>query len=88
MLLVELFNRVVYTSYMILDKEPIYVTPSMIKSGSYFEPVIFEPKKKIKHSHSTYKTTSYVDFTPYLNSFQQFHKFLILCKRHISDLLM
>ena len=60
----------------------MYATPSMIKLGS----VTFELKEKTKLSHSTYKMTSYVEFTPYLNSFQQFHKSVLLFKRDISNL--
>ena len=63
----------------------MYATPSAIKPGSYFEPVISELKKKIRLRCLTYKVTTYVHLTPYLNSFQQFYTFLTSFKRDISD---
>ena len=47
-----------------------------IKVGNRIEPVIFEPKWKIKLSRSTYKVTSYVDFKPYKQSFKQFGQYI------------
>ena len=38
--------------------------------GKY--PVIFEPLQNVQTSHSTYKVTSFIQFTPYLEYFQQF----------------
>ena len=38
--------------------------------GKY--PVIFEPLQNVQTSRSTYKVTSFIDFTPYLEYFQQF----------------
>ena len=35
--------------------------------GKY--PVIFEPLQNVQTSHSTYKVTSFIDFTPYLDYF-------------------
>ena len=42
--------------------------------GKY--PVIFEPLQNIQTSRSTYKVTSFIDFTPYLEYFQQFERYL------------
>ena len=42
--------------------------------GKY--PVICEPLQNIQTSHSTYKVTSFIDFTPYLQYFQQFERYL------------
>ena len=42
--------------------------------GKY--PVIFEPLQNVQTSRSTYKVTSFIDFTPYLEYFQQFEKYL------------
>ena len=63
-----------------------------IKVGNRIEPVIFEPQRKIKLSRSTYKVTSYVDFKPYKQSFNQFGqymgKFLVdLCDPHYVSTL-
>ena len=42
--------------------------------GKY--PVIFEPLQNVQTSRSTYKVTSFIDFTPYLEYFQQFERYL------------
>ena len=42
--------------------------------GKY--PVIFEPLQNVQTSRSTYKVTSFIDFTPYLEYFQQFEAYL------------
>ena len=47
-----------------------------IEVGNRIEPVIFEPQRKIKLSRSTYKVTSYVDFKPYKQAFQQFGQYM------------
>ena len=84
--LVEVINSFISTSCQntIPGYESMYGTSSIIKQGFYFEPVIFETKKKIKLSPSIYNVTSYMDFTLYLKSSLQFHKF-ILFKRDMSD---
>ena len=38
-------------------------------------PVIFEPLQNVQTSCSTYKVTSFIDFTPYLEYFQQFERY-------------
>ena len=50
--------------------------------GKY--PVIFEPLQNIQTSRSTYKVTSFIDFTPYLEYFQQFEKYLEAFKTSIQ----
>ena len=42
--------------------------------GKY--PVIFEPLQNVQTSCSTYKVTSFIDFTPYLEYFQWFKRYL------------
>ena len=42
--------------------------------GKYL--VIFEPLQNVQTSRSTYKVTSFIDFTPYLEYFQQFERYL------------
>ena len=49
--------------------------------GKY--PVIFEPLQNVQTSHSTYKVTSFIDFTPYLEYFQQFERYLEAFKTSI-----
>ena len=51
--------------------------------GKY--PVIFEPLQNVQTSHSTYKVTSFIDFTPYLEYFQQFERYLEAFKSSIND---
>ena len=49
--------------------------------GKY--PVIFEPLQNMHTSRSTYKVTSFIDFTPYLEYFQQFERYLEAFKASI-----
>ena len=42
--------------------------------GKY--PVIFELLQNVQMSRSTYKVTSFIDFTPYLEYFQQFERYM------------
>ena len=51
--------------------------------GKY--PVIFEPLQNVQTSRSTYKVTSFIDFTPYLEYFQQFERYLEAFKSSIND---
>ena len=50
--------------------------------GKY--PVIFEPLQNIQTSRSTYKVTSFIDFTPYLEYFQRFERYLEAFKTSIK----
>ena len=36
----------------------------LLKAGEMIEPIVFEPKRKIRLSRSTYKVNSYIDFRP------------------------
>ena len=51
--------------------------------GKY--PVIFEPLQNVQTTWSTYKVTSFIDFTPYLEYFQQFERYLEAFKSSISN---
>ena len=51
--------------------------------GKY--PVIFEPLQNVQTSQSTYKVTSFINFTPYLEYFQQFERYLEAFKSSISN---
>ena len=46
-----------------LDEEMSEIEP--LKTGEMIEPIVFEPKRKIRLSRSTYKVNSYIDFRPY-----------------------
>ena len=50
--------------------------------GKY--PVIFDPLQNVQTSHSTYKVTSFIDFTPSLEYFQQFERYLEAFKASIK----
>ena len=50
--------------------------------GKY--PIIFEPLQNVQTSRSTYKVTSFIDFTPYLEYFQQFERYLEAFKTSIK----
>ena len=50
--------------------------------GKY--PVIFEPLQNVQTSRSTYKVTSFIDFTPYLDYFRQFEEYLKAFKASIK----
>ena len=47
-----------------------------LKTGKLVEPVVFEPKRKIRLSRSTYKVNSYIDFRPYQESFKKFEAYI------------
>ena len=51
--------------------------------GKY--PVIFEPLQNVQTSQSTYKVTSFINFTPYLEYFQQFERYLGAFKSSINN---
>ena len=51
--------------------------------GKY--PIIFEPLQNVQTSRSTYKVTSFIDFTPYLEYFQQFERYLEAFKSSINN---
>ena len=47
-----------------------------LRTGELIEPIMFEPKRKIRLSRSTYKVNSYVDFRPYQDSFKKFEAYI------------
>ena len=47
-----------------------------VHPGRLVEPVVFQPKLKIRLSRSTYKVNSYVDFGPYRESFKKFDSYI------------
>ena len=68
-----------------LDDEMSEIEP--LKAGELIEPIVFEPKRKIRLSRSTYKVNSYIDFRPYQDSFKKFevyiHRFLEIYRTQI-----
>ena len=57
-----------------------------LKAGEMIEPIVFEPKRKIRLSRSTYKVNSYIDFRPYQDSFKKFETYLHRFSRDLQDL--
>ena len=49
-------------------------TPILPHETKY--PVIFEPLQNIKFSRSTYKITSFLDFSPYVSFFEKYEKYV------------
>ena len=57
----------------------------LLKAGELIEPIVFEPKRKIRLSRSTYKVNSYIDFRPYEDSFKKFEMYLHRFSRDLQD---
>ena len=57
----------------------------LLKAGEMIEPIVFEPKRKIRLSRSTYKVNSYIDFRPYQDSFKKFETYLHRFFRDLPD---
>ena len=57
-----------------IDDEMSEIEP--LKRGELIEPIMFEPKRKIRLSRSTYKVNSYIDFRPYQDSFKKFEAYI------------
>ena len=55
----------------------------MLKGGGRY-PVIFEPLQNIQASRSTYKVTTFIDFEPYLQYFQNFETYLSAFKASLT----
>ena len=64
-----------------LDEEMSEI--ELLKAGEMIEPIVFEPKRKIRLSRSTYKVNSYIDFRPYQNSFKKFETYLYRFSRDL-----
>ena len=57
-----------------IDDEMSEIEP--LKAGELIEPIMFEPKRQIRLSRSTYKVNSYIDFRPYQESFKKFEAYM------------
>ena len=73
----ELLTKEINNDNPYLDEQPV------LQRGQHVYPVLFEPIKHIKLSRSTYKVTSFIDFTPHLRTFESFENYL---EQLISDL--
>ena len=50
--------------------------PPPENTADWVHSVIFEPMKAICLTQSTFKVTTYIDFAPYLETFQMVHNYL------------
>ena len=66
-----------------LDDEMSEIEP--LKAGELIEPIVFEGKRKIRLSRSTYKVNSYIDFRPYQDSFKKFEVYIHRFSRDLWD---
>ena len=66
-----------------IDDEMSEIEP--LKAGELIEPIMFEPRRKIRLSRSTYKVNSYIDFRPYQESFKKFEAYINQFSRDLQD---
>ena len=66
-----------------IDDEMSEIEP--LKTGELIEPIMFEPKRKIRLSRSTYKVNSYIDFRPHQDSFKKFEAYINWFSRDLQD---
>ena len=70
--------------YHPINNENPYSDRVGLKPGVKVDPVIFEPLRNVKLSRSTFKVTSFIDFSDTVQSFYVFEDFL---NRFIADML-
>ena len=51
----------------------------------WLHPVIFEPQNKIQLTRSTYQVTTFIDFAPFMNGFNNVQKYIEAFKDDISN---
>ena len=66
----ELLTQEINNENPYLNEQPV------VLGGQHVYAVLFEPIKHIKLSRSTYKVTSFLDFTPYIRTFESFENYL------------
>ena len=60
-------------------------SPPLQNPNNWIHPVIFEPQPKIQLTHLSYKVTSFLDFQPFINSFQSVNNYLNNLRADIQD---
>ena len=73
-----------YQPYISTQKQALCSHPPQNKS-EWVHSVIFEPQPKIQLTQSTYKVTSFLDFQPFLRSFQSVNEYLKDLIRDINN---
>ena len=59
-----------------IDNDNPYQVKQQLTKGQQLYPVVFEPLKHIKLSRSTFRVTTFVEFAPYIKSFDNFMDYL------------
>ena len=59
--------------------------PPSQNQNKWVHPVIFEPQPKIQLTQSSYKVTSFLDFQPFLKSFQAVYQYLENFKKDLNN---
>ena len=75
----ELLTREIDNENPYLNEQPV------LRRGQHVYPVLFEPIKHIKLSRSTYKVTSFIDFTPHIKTFESFENYLEQLIQDLND---
>ena len=71
--------------YPEINNEDPYSLVEPIQVGTLTEPVIFEPLRNVKFSRSTFKITTFIDFTDVIESFRAFELYLSKFLGHLTD---
>ena len=67
-----LVSLVVYLESLHGQSSITFAPQAIIAPGMHEDAIIFEPLSQIWLSRSTYKVTSYIGFSPYVQSFRTF----------------
>ena len=73
-------------------EQPIFVPSAAELSDAppenkqdWLHPVIFEPQNKIQLTHSTYQVTTFLDFAPFMNGFNNVQNYIRSFKEDVSN---
>ena len=77
----ERFGPKVHT----INNRDLYAGVSVVEGNGRY-PVIFEPLQNVQTSRFTFKVTSFIDFTPYLEYFHSFEQYLAAFRASIDSL--
>ena len=73
-------------------EQPLFVSSATELSDTppenrqeWLHPVIFEPQNRIQLTHSTYQVTTFLDFAPFVNGFNNVQNYIKNFKKDIHD---
>ena len=73
-------------------EQPVFVSSATGLSNAppenkqdWLHPIIFEPQNKIQLTCSTYQVTTFLDFTPFMNGFNNIQNYIKSFKEDISN---